>query len=579
MLGFGLVILMVIILSVISILGINGLVNHAEDVSDEQLPILVTDSRLTFNIAERVSLSRGFMLTSDETYVEEFTALTEASVQLQNELLERVNNAEVAALVDKSIEWRQVLTEQLFPAIRAGNQEEALRIDSEIAEPLANELIREFNEMTSNRQDVMLTAGHQRAEEGKRTLVMNFSLAIGVIILGLVVSYYMARSIGRPVVAVSERVERMADGYLNDEPLETKRKDEVGQQVHALNTMRERIQGTLFGTLDISRKLNGSSSSLLSATETVSDSSNQIAATMEQLAAGSEAQAHTASNMAEMVGEFFEDVQRASQAGGEVAQAATHVLTRTEDGNQMMTSSVEQMNEIYQVVNESVEQIQQLDDQTKEISALVTVISEIAEQTNLLALNAAIEAARAGEQGKGFAVVADEVKKLAEQVADSVSEITTIVDRVQAGSSQAVSSLESGYTSVRDGKDKVLETRNVFEDITSLVTNMTTLTSEMSTTLNHIEEIGEQLTTGVSEVASIAEESAAGVEETTASVEQTSFQIETINNGAIELSQLATELENSVNQFAIEEGKEPVNDFTNDVHHAEANKSSNTPKQ
>lgn len=578
-LGFMVVIIMVIILSVNSMLGIHGLVKHAEDVSEEQLPILVTDSRLTFNIAERVALSRGFMLTNDESYVEEFNELTETSIHLQEELLERVNNAEVTGLIEKSIEWRQIVTDRVFPAIRAGNQEEALRIDSEIAEPLANELIEEFDEMTSNRQDTMLASGLERAEQGSRTATINFSIGIAVILLAVVVSYFMSRSISRPVVAVSERVERMADGYLNDKSLETKRKDEVGQQVHALNIMRERIQGTLLGTLDISRKLNGSSNSLLTATGTVSDSSNQIAATMEELAAGSEAQAHTASNMAEMVGEFFEDVQKANQAGGEVANAANQVLTRTEDGNQMMTSSVEQMNEIYKVVNESVEQIQQLDDQTKEISELVTVISEIAEQTNLLALNAAIEAARAGEQGKGFAVVADEVKKLAEQVADSVNEITTIVDRVQEGSTQAVSSLESGYTTVRDGQEKVLETRNVFEDITSLVTNMTNLTSDMSVALDHIEEIGEQLTTGVSEVASIAEESAAGVEETTASVEQTSFQIETINNGAIELSQLATELENSVNQFAIEEGKEPVNDFTNDVHHAEANKSSNTPKQ
>lgn len=240
-----------------------------------------------------------------------------------------------------------------------------------------------------------------------------------------------------------------------------------------------------------------------------------------------------------------------------MADAAGEVLQRTGDGNKMMTGSVEQMNEIYAVVNESVEQIQRLDNQTKEISELVIVISEIAEQTNLLALNAAIEAARAGEQGKGFAVVADEVRKLAEQVAESVNEITTIVDRVQEGSSTAVKFLENGYTSVQEGKEAVMETQTVFEDITNLVTNMTTLTNDMSENLNHIEEIGEQLTTGVAEIASIAEQSAAGVQETTASVEQTSFQIETINQGAVELADLSMELEKSVNQFAIEEGKEP----------------------
>ncbi len=556
-LGFGIIILLVIILSGSSVFGINGLVKHSEDISEEQLPVLITDSRLAFNIAERIALSRGYMLTEDNTYITEFNELTEASIDLQEDLLNRVDNEQARQMVTKSIEWREVVTEQLFPAIQSGNEAEALRIDSEIAEPLANELMEEFDLAASERQDEMLAAGIERAEQGRATALMNLTIAIVVILAGLVISYFMARSISRPVVAVSERMGRMSEGILNDEPLEIKRRDEVGQQVHSINTMRERFQETLYGTLDISRKLNDSSEKLLNATGTVSDSSNQIAATMEQLAAGSEAQANTASNMAEMVGEFFEDVQQANQAGNKVAGAATQVLSRTEDGNEMMASSVEQMNEIYQVVHHSVEQIQELDSQTKEISELVVVISEIAEQTNLLALNAAIEAARAGEQGKGFAVVADEVRKLAEQVANSVSEITAIVDRVQTGSSTAVKALENGYTTVTDGKEKIIETQTVFEDITHLVTNMTRLTTDMSGTLDHMEEIGEQLTTGVSEVASIAEQSAAGVQETTASVEQTSFQVETIDTGAKELSQLATELETSVNQFAIEENKEP----------------------
>src|SRR5699024_10539666 len=255
----------------------------------------------------------------------------------------------------------------------------------------------------------------------------------------------------------------------------------------------------------------------------------------------------------EMVGDFFEDVQQVNKAGNEVSGATRTVLQRTEDGNRLMNESVDQMNDIYQVVNESVEQIRQLDDQTKEISGLVTVISEIAEQTNLLALNAAIEAARAGEQGKGFAVVADEVRKLAEQVASSVNEITTIVNRVQTGSSNAVKALVNGYQTVTDGKEKVLTTGEVFGEITELVSNMVTLTDQMSTNLGHIEEIGEQMTSGVSEVASIAEQSAAGVQQTTASVEHTSFQVEKINEGAIELAKIAEDLTTSVHQFDIEE--------------------------
>lgn len=556
MLGFGVVLLLVAILAINSIMGINGLVSHAGNVAEEELPMLATDSKLSFNVAERVALVRGYMLRKENSYITRFEELTEESVQLQEALLEADDSPENRELVEMSIEWREIITDRVFPAVKSGRVADALRIDAQSADPLAIELLERFNQSSTERQDAVIKASDNRALKGRYTALFNFILAIVVVIAGIIISIYIARTISKAVVMSSKRVERMSEGIFNDSPLETKRQDEVGQQVHAINTMREKIQSTLLGTLQTSHQLNGSSQQLLEATGTVSDSSNQIAATMEQLAAGSEAQAHTASNMAEMVGDFFEDVQTVNRAGGEVATAATQVLDRTKDGNAMMESSVEQMNEIYEVVRASVEQIQQLDTQTKEISELVTVISEIADQTNLLALNAAIEAARAGEQGKGFAVVADEVKKLAEQVSASVNEITTIVERVQQGSSIAVKSLENGYQTVSGGQEKVLETRTVFEDITTLITNMTDLTNDMSTNLKRIEGIGEQLTTGVSEVASIAEQSAAGVQQTTASVEQTSFQIDTINQSAIELADLAKELQTSVNQFEITEKNE-----------------------
>lgn len=554
--GFGVVVILTTFLGINGATGIKNLVKTSEDITNEQLPMLITDSRLAFNIADRVALSRGYILYGDNKYIEEFNRLTEESALLQEELKQISDSENVKRLIASSIEWREVLTDQVFPAVKAGRQAEAERLDREIAEPLADEIVNEFNALAVSRQDKIVADGMKNVEKGKKTQVTNFTIAIVVIFLAILISFYVARSISRPVVAVSQRMERMAEGILNDPPLETKLKDEVGQQIHSINKMRDEMQRILADSLTISRQVNSRSTELSETSGIVSDSTSQIAATMEQLAAGSEAQANTASNMAEMVGTFFEDVQHANEAGGQVVESSRAILQRTVNGNEMMESSVEQMNEIYGVVNKSVETIKQLDNQTKEISSLVTVISEIAAQTNLLALNAAIEAARAGEHGKGFAVVADEVKKLAEQVANSVSEITTIVDTVQIGSSSAVKALESGYQSVADGKQKVLDTGVVFEEISKLVTEMNKLTNVMSADLDHLEEIGGKLTEGVTEVASIAEESAAGVQETTASAEQTSFQVEAMREAADELSSLSEALETSVSRFAIEERKD-----------------------
>ena len=216
-----------------------------------------------------------------------------------------------------------------------------------------------------------------------------------------------------------------------------------------------------------------------------------------------------------------------------------------------MESSNKQMAKIDQIVQDAVQKVQGLDVKSQEISKLVSVIQEIADQTNLLALNAAIEAARAGEHGRGFAVVADEVRKLAEQVSTSVADITDIVAGIQYETSLVTESLQVGYNEVKQGTTQIKTTQETFASISSAVTEMVNNIKTVSENLSSIASNSEKMNESISEIAAISEETAAGVEQTSASSQQISSSMEEVTNSSDDLAKLAEKLNGLVHRFKI----------------------------
>ncbi|HEY6897024.1 MAG TPA: methyl-accepting chemotaxis protein [Rhodocyclaceae bacterium] len=299
--------------------------------------------------------------------------------------------------------------------------------------------------------------------------------------------------------------------------------NELSEIGSAFNGMVESFQ-------TIIRQMGSCSGQVLELTSSVSRSAAQVAAASNHQNVASTA-------MAEAMDQTKASIKQVAESSGDTFQVAEQAGQLSKNGERIVAASAEEMMRIAEAVQDSASHIQVLGKKSDEISNIVNVIREIADQTNLLALNAAIEAARAGEQGRGFAVVADEVRKLAERTAKSTQEITLMIDSIREGTQAAVSSMERGSTRVGEG---------------------VTLAQQAGGSMSEIRDGAEQVTSSVSEISIALRQQSAAVELVTENVirivtmaEQNSAETSQIAASSGQLEALARELESTVRRFAV----------------------------
>lgn len=364
-------------------------------------------------------------------------------------------------------------------------------------------------------QEASLKAGINDNQRLIYNLEMINHVALGMaFILGLLITMYLGHLISKPLQLLEQGVSRIAAGDLSVDDIKSRSKDEIGSLARSFNQMKHNL-------CEIVQKVAEGARSVFNAAGQLSESARQTSL-------GATA---TASTIAEVAAAAEDGASNA----GRVAQAAGSAAGMAIEGKEKLERLVAQIRSIETAAHQVDHAIKELGETSQEITRIVEMITDIADRTNLLALNAAIEAARAGEQGHGFAVVAEEVRKLAEQSGQSAGEIYQLVKRIQKRAFEARSSTEESKQQVQAGNHIVKEAGELFTDIIRTVEELSTQIQEVAATVR-------QIAGGVENIAATAQEQTAAMEEVSASAES--------------LHRFAIELEEVSNRFKLSDDNE-----------------------
>lgn len=526
-------------LAAVSLIKIDGLKNQIDLLAKNRVPKILLVNTLVDQVNETSIHLRNILLVNmgediakeKEDIAKEMAAM-EKSRKMANEVMEKLEKIltsekgkQLLSAVREAGERNRVLVDKILQADSMGMKTDAFAILTTEARPARDKYTQALHEINDYQVRLIDDASTDADRLYQSTFWLIGSVSLLLLIVSGIAAFLTIRSITRQLGGEPDYAagiaSRIAAGDLSMS-VATKPGD-AESMLAAMKKMQEKLKEMI--------------AEVLTSAEQVSSTAAQLSASSSQVADGSRQQSEAASSMAAAVEEMTVSIDHVSDSAHEARNASSHSGELSEQGAKVIQNAVVEMAKIEGSVKASSHIIEALEQQSGEISAIVNVIKEIADQTNLLALNAAIEAARAGEQGRGFAVVADEVRKLAERTAKSTQEIAGMIEKIQGGTRDAVASMESGVAQVSSGVALANQAGQSITQIKTEAARVAQVVGDISDSLKEQSVASSDIAKNVEKIARMSEENSAAVQQTASAAQH--------------LEQLASSLQSTIGRFKV----------------------------